>query len=250
MPTTIGPNTIPPHTELPPLVRRAAAALGAGPEELEPVWANEVGGLTYVLPERAFLKHSPVAAGEDLPGEAERMRWARRFVPVPQVLDVIVEDGCELLVTAPLPATGAVADPHWLARPPQAVPAIGRGLRRLHESLPVAECPWDWSVERRKAGLPGAVRDALRAAPPVDAVVCCGDPCAPNFLIAADGSYGGQVDLGRLGIADRWADLAPCLMSLTWNYGPGWDAALLEAYGTAFDPERYAFYSALWDAQE
>ena len=36
-------------------------------------------------------------------------------------------------------------------------------------------------------------------------------------------------------------------MSLTWNYGPGYEAAFLAAYGVADDPAKRVFYSALWD---
>jgi kanamycin kinase len=37
---------------------------------------------------------------------------------------------------------------------------------------------------------------------------------APNALIHDDGSRGGHVDLGDLGIADPWADLAVAMLSL------------------------------------
>ena len=62
-----------------------------------------------------------------------------------------------------------------------------------------------------------------------------------------DGRFSGYVDLGGLGVADRWADLAPALMSLGWNYGPGWQPAFLDAYGIEPDESKRAFYAALWD---
>ncbi len=45
-------------------------------------------------------------------------------------------------------------------------------------------------------------------------VVCHGDACAPNTLIDDDGRCSGHVDLGDLGVADRWADLAVATLSL------------------------------------
>jgi kanamycin kinase len=33
----------------------------------------------------------------------------------------------------------------------------------------------------------------------------------------------------------------------SWNYGPGWEAALLEAYGDDLDAERNAYYRLLYD---
>src|SRR5207248_3950365 len=84
-------------------------------------------------------------------------------------------------------------------------------------------------------------------APPIDQlVVCHGDACAPNTIIDA-GTWSGHVDLGCLGLADRWADLAIATWSTEWNYGPGWDQALLDAYGIEPDPERTAYYRLLWD---
>lgn len=32
-----------------------------------------------------------------------------------------------------------------------------------------------------------------------------------------------------------------------WNYGPGWEQAVLDAYGIEADPERTGYYRLLWD---
>lgn len=132
--------------------------------------------------------------------------------------------------------------------------AIGEGLRRLHEELPVGDCPFEWSAEQRVArarGGSGTVEEALAALadiPPVDRlVVCHGDACAPNTLIGDDGHCTGHVDLGALGVADRWADLAVATWSTVWNYGPGWEEPLLEAYGVEPDQERIRYYRLLWE---
>ena len=58
-----------------------------------------------------------------------------------------------------------------------------------------------------------------------------------------------HVDLGRLGVGDRWADLAPALLSLGWNSGPGWEDAFLAGYGIARDPAKLGFYTRLWNAE-
>jgi kanamycin kinase len=62
-----------------------------------------------------------------------------------------------------------------------------------------------------------------------------------------DGRWLGHVDLGSLGIADRWADLAVATPGTQRNYGPGWERLLLDAYGTAPDPDRTRYYRLLWD---
>jgi len=84
--------------------------------------------------------------------------------------------------------------------------------------------------------------------PPADRlVVCHGDACSPNTLITEDSRCSGHVDLGELGVADRWADLAVATWSTEWNYGPGWEDLLLSAYGVAPDPDRTRYYRLLWD---
>jgi kanamycin kinase len=77
-------------------------------------------------------------------------------------------------------------------------------------------------------------------------VVCHGDACAPNTLLDESG-WTGHVDLGALGVADQWADLAVATWSTTWNYGGGWERPLLDAYGVEPDPVRTAYYRLLWD---
>ena len=119
--------------------------------------------------------------------------------------------------------------------------AGGSGLSQLHNSLPVSQCPFDWSVAKRlaRAGAAGLSVAALRVPPAIDQyVVCHCDAGVPNTLIDDPGRRSGHVDLGSLGGTDRRADLAVATMSLDWNYGPGWQNIFLEAYGVGRDQER------------
>ena len=54
---------------------------------------------------------------------------------------------------------------------------------------------------------------------------------APNTILSDAGQRSGHVDLGAMGTADRWADLAVATWSAGWNYGPGWEGQLLAADG-------------------
>ena len=115
--------------------------------------------------------------------------------------------------------------------------------------LPVDDCPWRWAAEERidRAAATGRDVTMLGAAPTPDRVVVChGDACTPNTLIGADRRWAGHVDLGTLGVADRWADVAVATLSLAWNHGPGWDTLFHEAYGEPQDVERTAWYRALY----
>lgn len=239
--------TVPtPDIPAPPRVRRLAR--GAA---LTPVWENGIGGLTFRTDDGRFIKHGPLDLETNMRDEAERMRWAAQWARVPRVIEQDQDDAHEWLVTMAIPGDSAIA-PRWIAEPATAVRAIGEGLRMLHEALPVEECPWEWSVgvridnaETRGIRLPVL----LRSAPPIDQlVVCHGDACAPNTILDDRGAPVAHVDLAALGIADRWADIAVASMSTEWNFGPGWEDALIAAYGVEPDRERLAYYRDLWNA--
>lgn len=261
--------TIPTGAVLVPDVVRELAA-GA---LITPAWSNELGGLTFRVDPvptslqrpAYFVKWTPrseraTIEGVDLVAEAARMQWAARWTPVPEVLEVGADEDAEWLVTLAIEARSAV-DPRWLAHPETAARAIGTGLRALHDALPIDQCPWTWSIDDRIAvaetraarghaadGWSAEARARLADAPDHDRlVVCHGDACAPNTLLADDGRWAAHVDLGALGIADRWADLAVATYSLGWNYGPGYDHLVYEAYGIEEDPDRVAYYRLLWD---
>jgi kanamycin kinase len=57
----------------------------------------------------------------------------------------------------------------------------------------------------------------------------------------------GYVDLGELGVADRWWDLAVATWSLTWNLGPSFEELFLAQYGADADAQRTEFYRLMYD---
>lgn len=232
---------------VPGLVRRLAAG-----RPVRAVWRNELGDVTFRVggSSRAaaeFIKvggvHSP-----DFTGEAQRLRWAAPYLKVPPVIDYGFDDDGAWLRTVGLPGMSAV-HPRWQAAPATAVTAIAVGLRTMHDTLPVVSCPFDWSVASRLPVLHPAHRAHLGDPPPIDRlVVCHGDACAPNTLIDDVGRYCGHVDLGELGVADRWADLAVATLSLGWNYpGRNWEPEFFAAYGVDPDPLRIDYYRRLWE---
>jgi kanamycin kinase len=252
---------------VPDALRRALS-----PRALAVVWENQLGGLTFEAVgyhDRVFVKWAPAGSNLKLGSEADRLEWARFWTAVPKVLDYGADETGQWLVTSALPGRSAV-DERWRAEPSLAVAAIGEGLRALHDALPVEGCPFEWSVENRVAEARRradageqqslawheshrslSVNEALAAIaepPGVDRlVVCHGDACAPNTLLDDDGRWTGHVDFGTMGVADRWADLSIATWSTEWNYGPGWQPRLLQAYGIEPDLERTAYYRLLWD---
>ncbi len=246
----------------------AVRILAAGADTTA-VWCNQRDGMTFRLgsgPGRRFVKWSP-RGGTDLRREADRLHWAAAYVAVPEVLSLGSDDEGSWMETVGLPGENAVV-PRWRADPASAVVAIGRGLRELHDRAPVSDCPYSWSQPDRLTEIRGRATPAdplswqaahrhltvdqamvrLADPPPVDLlVVCHGDACAPNTLLDEHGTCSGRVDLGALGVADRWADLAVATWSTQWNYGPGWEQLLLDAYGIGADDRRTNYYRLLWD---
>lgn len=212
---------------------------------------------------------------DDLRGERDRIRWLTGTgVPGPSVADwTTTERGACLVLTA-VPGVPASELPSSLLL--RAWPSMVRVLRRVHD-LPVADCPFDRTlssmfriaqdVVRRGAvnpdflaedqqGVPDATLladlraelDVRLAQEPADLVVCHGDACLPNVMVDPDTlSCTGLVDLGRLGVADRHADLALLRANAreTWEGDDEVRAERLLAreYGTdRLDAERLRFY--------
>jgi len=260
----------PAAVEIPEAVRTLAAG-----QPIRAVWGNELGGLTFALGPGAgdrYVKWTPSGSGIDLGREAARLAWAAPYLPVPRLLDQGGNEYGSWLVTRAIAGTNAV-DPHWQDQPALVAAALGGGLRRLHDTLPVAQCPFSWSAAERRAAILERARLGLLdpaewhaeyaeqpipvllrrlADPPPDdrLVVCHGDACAPNTLLGPSGAVVGYVDFGSLGVADRWADLAVASWSLGWNFGEGYEPAFFAGYGIEPDADRVAYYRLLWDLAE
>lgn len=146
----------------------------------------------------------------------------------------MVDEAEWLLVSRSLPGEMAIG-PLGQADPDRAAYAMGEGLARLHELDP-ADC---------RFGTPVWAGRAQGSEPPA---VVPGDPCAPNTLLDANGRFLAIVDVGDLGVADRWSDLAIGSWSLDWNFGPGHEAAFFAGYGEEPDEERIAHFRQRWDA--
>ena len=234
------------------------------------VWAYNPFATTWRLRapggETRYLKVAPLGGEHGLAAERDRTLWAADHLPVPRLLAFDRDAAHEWLLTAALPGVTAIDD-RLCADPARLVPLLAEALRRVH-ALPVAACPFDNRPEvavaraRRRvaAGLVDPARiypygayatgeaalnrlEELRPTAP-ELVVCHGDYCLPNVLFL-DWRPSGYVDLGQLGVADRWHDLTAALWSVTRNLGPGWEETFLAAYGVARNPARLDFFGLL-----
>ncbi|WP_091453436.1 APH(3') family aminoglycoside O-phosphotransferase [Micromonospora inyonensis] len=207
--------------------------------------------------------------------EAERLRWlADRGLPVPEVVALGANDDLQWVVTRTLP--GRPAARHW--RPEErwrVIEVVADAARRLHD-LPVAECPFERRlpdlIHEAKSSIElGAIDladvdtahegwtaqqlwDKLsRKVPPPedDLVVCHGDLCLDNVLIDPDTlELAGIIDVDRLGVSDRWFDLALALYNIgeddVWGYGPAHSEHFLRRYGCpTVDEYKLAYFQLL-----
>ncbi|HEX9710993.1 MAG TPA: APH(3') family aminoglycoside O-phosphotransferase [Actinomycetota bacterium] len=220
--------------------------------------------------EARYVKVARVGREPSLPAERVRLEWAAGRLPVPTVLDGGTVDGVDWLLLAGLPGRDATVHP-LREEPARLVPILARALRTLHEA-PIDDCPFDFRLDAALAKVRQRVRDELvvpatdfpeelqhltaQAAlewlesdrpDTEDVVLCHGDYCLPNVLFNESGGLIGYLDLGKLGLADRWWDLAVATWSVTWNLGPGWEDLFLDAYGAARDPAREAYYRLMYN---
>lgn len=216
-----------------------------------------------------YIKTEAAGPLAELPGEAERLRWlAAAGVPCAPLLGFLAEAGQYWMLLDAVP--GQNLEEAGLD-PATAVRLLAGALRRLH-ALDIADCPFDHRAALRiahagarlQAGLvdeddlddahrglaPAALFARLQGQAPAheDRVVAHGDACLPNLIVCDGGAAGWRaswIDCGRLGVADRWQDLALATRDIGEVLGPEWVRPFLQAYGTQPDAQRAAFYRLL-----
>jgi streptomycin 3"-kinase len=212
----------------------------------------------------------------ELSAERDRMAWlGERIALGPRFVDWYEDGAGACLLTCAVP--GVPADQVSAADLRGAWDGIADAVRTLHE-VPAAECPFRRDLGRmvalardvvaRDAVNPGflpveqqdtPVRELLarvlaelpkrQEQEAVDTVVCHGDLCLPNIVLDPETlGFAGFVDLGRLGLADRYADLALLLANARETSWPdedaagAADAAFAARYGVTLDDDRLRFY--------
>ncbi len=219
---------------------------------------------------RRFVLKVEARQGLARPLHAEllRLRWLAGRLPVPEVMGYEVTPDDEYLAVTRLPGV-PLDHPDALVHPLRVTELLARALRELH-ALPVRDCPFNASLaitlrqatERLEAGqidesdfdderqgwtAVQVMTELLRTRPAhEDLVVTHGDPYLSNLLLG--GEYlSGFIDVGRLGLADRHADLALAYRSLKHTIGPEMAEHFLDVYGRGLVNAGKLEYYALLD---
>jgi len=220
-------------------------------------WEDTVGlsdSRVLLFPDKV-LKIRPVSRESRC--EARMMRWLRGRLPVPDCLYHGEAEGTDYLLMTRVPGTMA-CDEEWMRDPEKLVSALAEALRELW-ATDITDCPADWSLSHKLAAAEARVaagnvdlddvepetfgesgfQDPAHLLqwlkehrPEEDPVLSHGDFCLPNVFLE-DGRLSGLIDLGRMGVADRWQDLALCYRSLRDNYAGVYTGIVWDG----FDPE-------------
>ncbi len=220
-----------------------------------------------------FLKHGQGPAADDVTDEMVRLQWLRSRLPVPKVVHFLRSQDQEgrtsggdeaWLLTTALPGRSAYQE---LQDGRPVVDALADFLRRLHDLDPDT-CPFvtdhpfrlrqaranieaglvdtdDFDDERQGWSAEQVWQELLTRLPiAAERVVTHGDFSLDNLLLQ-DGVVTGVLDVGRLGLADRYQDLG-----IAWNalgeFGPQLRTRFLERYGiTEPDARRLSFHVLL-----
>lgn len=204
----------------------------------------------------------------DVRGEGMRLFWAAGRMAVPEVRQLVAAPDEAWLLSTEIP--GDTGDTLLARAPGQinvVIDAAADFLRQLHD-LPVSECPFDAGATLRCAAAKVRIEAGrvdeddfapdhagwsaqdvwteLRALADFtpEPVVAHGDYSLGNILFE-NGRAIGCIDVGRLGVADRYQDLAIFWENLA-EYGPEAQARFLSAYGIdAPDMRRLRFHRCL-----
>jgi kanamycin kinase len=248
-----------------------------------PVTHGMSGALTYRLagrPQELFVKLARASAHPDprtgMLAEAWRLEWltAKGF-PAAKLVDAGESEAVSWLVMTAVPGRPA-SDPWPADQRMRVIDAVAEILSALH-ALPASDCPFDRTLDVALGNVRRALDEGLldrspeemdawerdldrrsllaeleRTRPPAeDLAVCHGDYCLPNVMIDPETLQPtGLVDLGRLGRADRYADLALMRRSIgseTLNpqYGQAHVDRFLAGYGADPSDPRLDYYARL-----
>lgn len=175
--------------------------------------------------------------------EKEMISWLENRIPVPEIPVYYVEN--ETAYTLMTKIRGKMlCDEEYLNQPEKLIHLVASGLKMLWD-VKIDDCPCNvsrlkerlksarWNVENKMVDMDNAdpetfgqngFTDSMELLnwlehnqPKEDLVLTHGDLCLPN-IFAKHNRISGFIDLGKMGPADRWQDIAIAMRSLEHNF--------------------------------
>lgn len=194
---------------------------------------------TVILFDDMVLKIEKTSCQSDR--EYHILNWLDKKLPVPKIICFERKDGFNYLLMTKLDGSMA-CDTINIDKLDSIVESLADGLKQLWR-IDITNCEFDSTLDVKlkeaKYNIdhnlvdcndfeectlgPDGFKDIdalysflMKNKPEEDLVFSHGDYCLPNVFIN-DKSAVGFLDLGKAGVADRWADIALCVRSLKYN---------------------------------
>ena len=260
------------QTELPNIIREY---VGNQKYEINNIGMSESEVRIY---DKYVLKIQPESVETD--NEYSIVNWLNHCIPIPSIPVYYKQGGRAYTLMTKIDGDMLCAKEN-LANPEMMIKIVTTGLKMLWK-IDVNECPYITSRldERLKVaeynvvnGLvdvhnvepetfgsegfknPKELLEWLKCnRPEEDIVLTHGDFCLPNIFVK-DGSISGFIDLGKMGPADRWQDIAIAIRSLEHNFNGKYTDGkkiydfkpqmLIDELGIAWDEKKYRYYILL-----
>ena len=228
--------------------------------------------------EEYVLKIQP--RSDETDNEFAVVNWLENRIPTPAIPVYHVQDNVAFTLMSKINGE-MLCTGEKLAQPESVIKAVAQGIKMLWE-VDTAGCPCIISKldERLKAaehnvlngladientepdtfgpggfGNPEELLEWLKCnRPEEDIVFTHGDFCLPN-IFEKDGKISGFIDLGKMGPADRWQDVAIAIRSLEHNFNGKYTdgqkifdfkpSMLTDELGIPWDQQKYRYYILL-----
>lgn len=191
---------------------------------------------------------------EEARNECQIMKWLEGKLPVPKPVAYECENGRSYLLMTRVEGKMS-CDEAYMRQPALLTKMLADALKTMWQ-IDVSDCPCIWNIDRKLKLAKYWVEhdmvdvdnvepdtygpngfDSPRALfqwltenkPQEEPVLSHGDFTLPNILFE-DGHIKGYIDLGRMGVADKWQDISLCYRSLQHNFDGKYNGKKYDGY--------------------
>jgi len=217
---------------------------------------------------------------EETNNEVAIAKWVGNQIPIPTIIEHCVANGMAYTLMTKIDGE-MLCSVEYLEQPKKLISLAAQGLKQLWE-INVKDCPFQNSRlnERLKAAEYNVLHNLVDLSsaepetfgpngfanpkellnwlknnrPDEDIVLTHGDYCLPNIFVK-ENEISGFIDIGKMGPADRWQDIALAIRSLKHNFDGKYTGGkkifdfnpqmLLDALNVDFDEQKYKYYLLL-----